>query len=429
MYYYAIVTGILVIWLILYFTIKVRINVPVGIVVYGLARTVGYNVYRTVRNVYGYYEIWRHGRPQRLPERPRRAESVLEINSAHRLDDPFDVVLGYDGMRVIKVNLRRHHTIIGSTTGAGKTNLINSLLIQLFGRGSVFTSACDVYLIDLKNDEFDYLSMWIPLLAGYATIDSTGIGPAVDLLSGLVGHMETGRHDKHTILIIDEMAFLTAMATDKDQERLARMLLRRIMSQYRTWGTVIGAVQHAKYDIVPTEIRVNMDRKVALKVESKDHAKTILGYRPEKHELPWEPGQFLLNEPGRRELVSGKCLLVQVPQEIEAIIGNNIESSLLNWQEEFFYDMAKGLVPGGPTPGIVKLSKATPYTQTEIQTAKRHFALAGALTPPDEGGGQAYLLAEELPLAIGMVRNYVRMGRWTDVPPAFVKQTNGKSDA
>lgn len=418
MSYWEILGLILFLWAIVYFSTKgkLRVNVWIGILIYGVVRAAFYWLSKVVRVARYVFTSDR----QRQPTRPKVAKRVSDIVSVHKLK-PFEVVLGFSGPRPIKVDFKKHHTLIGSTTGGGKTNLLNAILIQLFGKGKRFSEDSEVYLIDLKGDENDCLAMWRPLLAGYAEFDENEIDNAIRLLLLILDRMENGSENKHIILVIDEVAMLTSQSSDRGQMKTATRILTRVLSQLRSRGTVIMAVQHPRYDVVPTPIRSNADRKIMLPVDGRDHARVVLGgMRPNDSELPERPGEFLLKEPGRRGLTRGQAMLVELPSEIDQTVFANIEDHLSDQRLKLFHDIVAGKVTGAPIDGVVKVAKTRKdFTQGGVQTAYRNYALAGALSAP-ERRGQSYVLAVDYHQALSLLKEYISKGNWMQQPDPFV---------
>jgi hypothetical protein len=181
------------------------------------------------------------------------------------------------------------------------------------------------------------------------------------------------------------------------------------------------SVQHSRFDVVPTPIRGMADRRIMFHVESKDAARVALGFRPDRAQMPVRPGQFLLKEPGKAGVLQGQSMLVEVPEEIHATVLGNIEDHLTDPKVRLFHDLTARLQPGATLPGTVKTSKSRDdWTQNEVLVAKRHFAHAGALTPPSRRG-EGYILAAPYDEGLEMVERYILEGRWTKAPDAFVE--------
>ena len=255
-----------------------------------------------------------------------------------------------------------------------------------------------------------------------------GIGQAIRLLEEVEQDMRYGDTSKKILLMIDEIAMLTHQAPDRGERASAIRLLTTILSQLRSRGVVIMAVQHPRFDVVPTPIRTNADRKIMFSVDSRDHARVILGMRPNDNELPVQPGEFLLKEPGVRGLIHGQAMLVRLPGDIDATIYANIEDTLEDDARiRLFHDAAANLEAGASILGINKMApthKDLGYDY--VKNAYRNYGLAGALTPPTTKG-QSYLLALPYPMALEALRQYIREGRWSQNADAFLEGNNGHS--
>jgi len=350
---------------------------------------------------------------------------VTELVSVYKLNNPFEVVLGLNGRRPIKADLERHHTIIAGSTGSGKTNELHGILCQFFGKNSRFTDVADVYLIDLKDDPHDSLQAWKPLLAGFASIGEDGsIDQAISLLNTIQRLIRTGQQKKRVVLMIDEVAMLTFQAPDATVRKEGERLLTIISSQLRAWGVLICATQHPKWDQVPTAIRYNLSRQVCFMVANRDHAGVILNTRPSEDELPNKPGEFIMRQPGSRQLIHGQAMLVNLPGDIDKVVwaclGDGADS---DWRVKLLWDAASQKLAGGKVDGIQKMRKAGTYGQDVLEAAYRNYALAGAFTAP-ERRGEGYILSADFPTAVGLVKNYIADGSWQQDPKPFTEKEN-----
>lgn len=397
---------------------RLKPSVIVGTMMYGVILV----IVRFVTLAINTYKRVEFEKSQRKPQRPRLPTRSTDITSSYSLN-PFEVVL-HSSRRPIKVDFKKHHTLIAGMTGFGKTNIINLILVQLFGKGVSFSDLCDVYLFDLKGDCDDYLHLWKPLLKGYYSIteDRAGIGGALNVLEAIANEVHTGEKDKHIIVIIDEVAVLTAHAPDKRIRTWGKATLGSLASKLRSRGTLIAATQYPKHDVLPLEIRSNLDRKIGLGVDDRIQADLIWRTIPSDETWPVHPGEFLIREPGRRGLRAGRAMLVRLPEDIERIVGNVM---VANGQDDkrlmFFAEIAVGLNVGASIVGVNRRIKdAKELGQDHIPQAKmvvwyRNFALAGALAPP-ERRGQQYKLAKPYTEALICVRGYINRNEWKEEP-------------
>ena len=186
--------------------------------------------------------------------------------------------------RWIHLPLGQHVSLVGST-GAGKSNLIADLLLNL--RPEVDSGTALIYGIDLKNGI--ELSRFDSYLADLAT-DMDETLNMLEQLSRLMDergeqlrfeHRTSTTMDTRTpmiLIVIDEAAELVG-AMDKQgkakQERI-RTLLDRILRLGRATGfTVIMASQDPRKEALPLRDRCPM--RIALRLNSKEEAIMLLG--------------------------------------------------------------------------------------------------------------------------------------------------------
>jgi len=422
MNYWLVFFVIVFVWVLVYFGThrRVKINVWAGTLIYGILRTL-FNVGMWFGSICA--TLFSKKSETRLPERPQTAESVSDILTVHpSLTQPMECIIGYNKKRPIKVNFANHHTLIAASTGGGKSNLLNGILIQLFGKGAIFRDTCDVYLIDLKGDERDYLRHWSPLLAGYATYSENELDDAIAVLNLIVDRIMSRQHGKHILLIIDEVAVLTHHSLDRHKMRESIALLTRILSQLRTYGSVIMSAQYPKFDVIPTPIRGNAPRKIMFMVDSRDQAGTILGVRPSESELPVQIGEFLIKEPGTRGFQRGKSMLVDVPREIDQVVFGQITDHLSEPRLKIFHELSSSLLPGASIPGVQRMAASYEnISQADLMGWYRNYALAGAFAPP-ERKGQPYKLAVDWQTGIQLIKTYIASGQWQEQPEAFLDE-------
>lgn len=399
---------------------KFRLEVFVGTLLYGC----GLIAWRMALSTYGLSRSI-HLKPPKLPQKPAKPTSVLQFNSLYRLSG-LEVILGFDsGGNPIRIDLDRYHTLIGGVTGTGKTQAINSILIQLFGRNSVFTEAYDVYLLDLKSDPKDYLSKWASLTKAYYSIaDSDGTAAAaIEALDEISRTMYTRNDDgKRKLVIIDEVAMLTQNAMNSNIRRKGEAALERLATQLRGKGALLVAIQRPHYKIIPRAVTTNTERKICLRVDDDSSAELVLRFRPQHNARTMRDGEFILYEPGRRFFKerTGRTMLVKTPEEIDVIIDKFIQvSSEEDVRLKLFREACQGLVTGAALPGINKVATGfAGLTNEEIKNYYRNYALSGAIEPKMRSNGTVggYVLAKEYDAAFGDLISYIKDGHWREAP-------------
>ena len=362
------------------------------------------------------------------PARPKEAHSATECLTVHRLK-PMEVILGRGRSGAIKINLDRSHTLIAGVTRSGKTNIINAILVQLFGKNSRFSAVAEVVLLDLKGDEDDSLAYWKPMCRQFFSITEPGrdIEQAILLLDQIATSIHVGSKKKHLIVIIDEVAALTVMASDTALRRAGNAVLSNLAMKLGSRGTLILATQHPRYDVISRSITTNLDRKIGLAVDGDDHFELIFRHRPRKDtRRPSEPGEFLLRDPDRRgRLVFGRSFEVK-QSEIDAIVFKYIEA--LGHEDDRLKLLSlctANLDVGASLPGVrimagtLKENGQMNLKQDQVSAWYRNYALAGAFTPPQRKG-QSYKLKVPQVEAMALVRQYLLQGQWKQDPESFI---------
>lgn len=404
---------VLLIWVAVLVGLRLRLHQPVFITVFSLSITT-YLLYKASRQWY----ITTKGNAPRLPVRKRiEVNSTLDLISAYQLG-PTEVVLGLaSGKRPVKVDIMDRHMLLGGLTGGGKTYEVHAILLQLFGKGKRFTDQVDVYMLDMKNHPKDMLREWSLLCKGYAARGSDGsITEALALLRQIDRILQV-EIKKRILLIVEEAPIITS-----DQE--GDKLLERIASQLRLNGAVIMTVQHAHYQAIKTLTKHNLERRVAGLVMNVSQAETLLEVRPDKRQLPRERGQYLLHEPGKRELISLTAPKPNLPDEIRMVVeANQLFEAETDERLKIFHDMLSNLAKGAAVPGVKGLARQYTWlknAQFRLLVAQRNYAEAGALIKPAKRG-ERYKLAQHFPVAFKMVSDYIAAGRWQEEPESVIK--------
>ena len=173
--------------------------------------------------------------------------------------------------------LKQPHLLIAGSTGSGKSVLVNGLIYT-----ALYNSPCKVQfiLIDPKRVELvDYKAL--PHCIAYASEPGTMV-QALNHAMSIVESRYKAMQATHTKLfqgsniyvVIDELADL--MTTNKRQ---IMPLLQRLCQIGRASRVhVIACTQCPIAKIIPTEIKVNFDSRVALRTRSKQDSRNITGF-------------------------------------------------------------------------------------------------------------------------------------------------------
>jgi S-DNA-T family DNA segregation ATPase FtsK/SpoIIIE len=173
------------------------------------------------------------------------------------------------------------HVLIAGATGAGKGSVIWSLLRALVP--GIRDGWVRVWALDPKRME---LSFGRAMFDRYA--DQSAV--MVDLLEQAVAEMhkraaEFGGHTRtftpstafpFLVVLIDELAFITAYQPERDLRKRAEAALATLTSQGRSVGVcVVGALQDPRKDVI--SLRNLFPTRVALRLDESDQVDMVLG--------------------------------------------------------------------------------------------------------------------------------------------------------
>lgn len=393
---------LILIWLVVLLRAKKKINTPIGVLIYGLILTLKRLL------LFVYKSFVRAG---------RKTKQVVEENIIAAIQThPYEVSLGKQSSgREFVVNVMDHHSLIGATSGGGKTYMLHHILKQLFDKGRLFFDNTDVYIIDLKGHPTDMLHLWKPLLSGYATRIGNNLDDALGLLQQIESRLGE-EVERKILLIIDEAAILTA---DKKGDEL----LGNVASQLRLNGSLILLVQSPQYSVVKTFIRYNIPRRMCGLVMSRDQAKIILDYRPKQEELPERIGDYIIREPGKNKLIAVHTPKIELPEAINLTIKNvlGIRSEDLP-EMKLLIDIVGPRTRGETITGVRAIASTLeiPNAQNFVMVAYRNFTNAGILDAPKYRGGRYTLAVADVNEAVTKLRDY--LPNWMAAPLSHIDE-------
>ena len=400
-YLFLIWISFLILWVILFFTLRFQLHQPFSLVAFVL-------IISTFRLTRWSYQAITQPKHIKIPIKAKATiEKISDYISYYQLKNT-EVILGMNGHRPVRVDVMDEHTLLGASTGGSKTWLLHSMLIQLFGKGSRFMDNVNIYVADFKGHPKDMWQEWQPLLTGYAVRSETGdINACLDLLKEIDRLLQVNVSER-ILLIIEEASILTA---DKEGDAL----LGRIASQLRLNGSLIVTIQHPHYRHMQTFIKHNVQRRIAGLVISQSQAEVILEVRPKEHDLPQEKGDYLLREPGKRNLIKFKAMKPDLPAEIQTVVKNGID--ILAESDErlkIFREVAQGRKKGAAIIGAETMGKQLKWlnnAQFQVMIAYRNFVKAGAFIPPKSKGGRSFM-ACDFEEGFAKVRAFIDAGKW-----------------
>jgi len=298
---------------------------------------------------------------------------------------PLEIALGIGASgRAVVVDLSGSHTLVAGSTGAGKTNLLNVVLMQLMARHAFGKVA--VHVIDMKGDTEDGLAEWRPLLASYVS----EVDEVRGALFGLVAEMES-RHRAQAedrpaiVLIVDELAD----ATDDVGCRKALNILAR---RGRSAGmSLVVATQHPTAAVLDTQMARNLTRKVMLPVDNATQARVVMADSlPDGFVLPTRPGEFVVRDRERR-FERGMAW------RVDADAVRSLAAQLLEGSDD---PLVRLMVRHWHTrAGVKRMASETGLTQRQVWDTYRWLAEIGVFAQESKGHGYGWAM----PLAEGIM--------------------------
>lgn len=178
--------------------------------------------------------------------------------------------------------LSQPHVMVAGATGSGKSVVINALIytaLYRFPLSAESKNSVGIILVDPKRVELvDYKDL--PHTLRYASEPAEmvqAIQYAMELTDARYRTMQRQRAKKwdggQIFVVIDEFADL--MTTNRKQ---VQPLIQRLAQVGRAAGVhIILATQCPLAKVIPTEIKVNFDARVALRTRSAQDSRNILG--------------------------------------------------------------------------------------------------------------------------------------------------------
>jgi DNA segregation ATPase FtsK/SpoIIIE, S-DNA-T family len=192
------------------------------------------------------------------------------------------VALTEDGTR-FTLRLLGTHVLIAGASGSGKGSVLWSIvraLVPLVRDGSV-----QLWVIDPKGGMEMILGR--PLFARYEDTDPEAMAVLLEdavaqmdartqRLKGITRQHVPSPQDPYVVVLVDEMASLTAYCADKDVKRRVQLALSLLLSKGRAPGfSVIAALQDPRKDVLP--FRDLFPTRIALRMSEPEQVDMVLG--------------------------------------------------------------------------------------------------------------------------------------------------------
>lgn len=413
---------VLMIWITFKWLFKIRLEVVAGTLVYGL----GLVNFRLARGTWHKITGFRQAPVFHKPP-PLVPENILDVDRCYPNMTGLQVFLGLnEHKRPIIEDLDRYHTLIAGTTGAGKTTILNGIICQLVQRGSQFFDNWELYILDLKSDETDFLYLWKPICDGYYALDEDGsTSSAISAMTEITRRMNSSQ--KRILVIVDEVAMLTDMSPDQNMTRDGIASLRRVTAQLRSRGAFICATQRPHFKTLDRNITGNLERKICLRTDDEPTARMILrrNVKLDFNPIELKDGEFVVHRPSKKD-IRGRSLMVNLPEDI-----NQAMAGLLQIKGEsdirlrLLLEEINKIKVGDQVPGINKIAPSFKGLHSKhIEAYRRNFANAGIYAPIIRAKSvRGYTLAASHRDAPRILVEYIQAGKWQEDPePVNMKE-------
>ncbi|WP_007507686.1 FtsK/SpoIIIE domain-containing protein [Pseudofrankia saprophytica] len=180
------------------------------------------------------------------------------------------------------LQLRGSHVLVAGATGSGKGSVLWSLIRAL--GPAVRDGLVELWVCDPKGGMemaagaplFARFAYDLPSIADLLDDAVTRMQARADVLRGVTRLHEPTRDEPLIVVVVDEIAALTAYVTDRDLKRRLSASLPLLLSQGRAPGVVVvAAVQDPRKETLP--FRDLFPVRVALRLVEADQVDLVLG--------------------------------------------------------------------------------------------------------------------------------------------------------
>lgn len=329
------------------------------------------------------------------------------------------IVLGYDNWKnPLFLDITSSHTLLAGRTGYGKTNLINSILIQIFDRSD---PGVDVFLIDLKVYEDQGLKYWKDRVE--MSIYGSDYDDSVEMIEDVSQflqqlHMSLKDRKRRFLLIIDEVIHLTQGNVSKKQKALVSGILHNLLAMARAKGAILMTVQYPKAEVLPHFFLQNMDNRLSVAYDNIGRRITFNGIPP-KELAPKKPGQLLAQVAGQDfKLVNIPLVTDKDMGRVAVGVPSNEDSKydMSDYRIQLLDALIRTLSVGDEVLGIVNASKQFKgkgfMKGINLSHCYKEFDNSGIFQ--NNGRGKKRTLLLDYDSSMKRLTEYINMQRWRE---------------
>jgi hypothetical protein len=272
--------------------------------------------------------------------RRQRVPALIPLTAEHLPDEPYQVTLGYDPRGPILLDLAgdQRAILVGGTTGSGKTNLLQSIVLQLAAKHSpheVAFAIVDTKEVDFNQEYAGLSHLFTPFDNGRNIRPEAGsIAHDLEDAARLIERVENERLRRQALmaqagvadwrdydygaadpfplllLVVDEAADFARTQAMKTLVQVAR--------KGRAFGiSIVVGTQYPTTDVIDAQVKANLPVAIGFQTRTTGESRVILGRAgAEKLDRPglalafldgrWRTVQTLRAEPGLvRPFVAG----------------------------------------------------------------------------------------------------------------------------
>jgi hypothetical protein len=326
-------------------------------------------------------------------EMPRVGEATQGIQAAHRPGEPrVPVGIGQQGEVWCALPVLGH-TLITGATGSGKSTWAHAALAVLLLQNT--PAQLQLALVDPKRSEF---AVWagVPHLVDAVAHDEATAGALLarlvaelerrsELLAGALAR-DLARYNRraaeplpYVLLVIDEVLDLLLPAGERSA--LGKDLTRLVVKGRAAGIFVWVASQHARFDLLPRAVNVNLGSRLVFRVA--DEAAARLAGCPGAQQIPRTlPGRMLARLEGEPLPVQGYHVDEAALQRVVARLREPGPATRLNAAELALVRYAIEQLDGCFIVGKLAAAFAGEWTHYRIATLARTWEARGWLSRP-----------------------------------------------